>query len=333
MATNNPTRNFRQNGRHVPQTTSVLALVVLIVLLAYPVATRAQEPVKPVGSGDGSITVWFPLDSVKVPVTVTADYILEDDLPKGIKYPGHTVGQAFTLGIWQGEGTTIEQFSPSVVINAEYQDSDVFEADREDEDKLQLFMYEPLTKSWNRLCSSVDIYENVISAALTYPTPFEKNGSSLFAIAVDKTPELDQTVDGSGTTTLTLKGTDLRLQVARDELPRNSHFAVTMLPRSAGGRSVKLFSRPVDVKACQIDYDDPARGNRQLNTFFRLPEVGFDYDADTLSRAGGRQNLTIANLQNEKWVDVEEFGSRVRRGSDTISVPSWLLGTFGLTVR
>ncbi|RMF05762.1 MAG: hypothetical protein D6768_00620 [Chloroflexi bacterium] len=333
MVTNNPAQHHRQNSKCAIQPAIFFVLATLVLLLVNPTVTQAQEPVKPVGSGEGTITLWFPVDSVDVPVTVTADYILEDDLPKGIKYPPHTVGQAFTMGVWQGEGTTVDRFSPSVVINVEYADSNIIEMDREQEDKLQLFMYEPVTKSWNRLCSSVDIYENIVSAALTYPTPFEKNGSSLFAIALDQTPELGQTVDGNGTTTLTLKGTDLRLKIARDELPPNSHFAVTMLPRSAGGRSVKLFSRPVDIKACRIDYTDPTRGNRQINTFYRLPEVGFDYDADTLSRAGGLQNLTIANLQNEKWVDVEEFGSRVRRGSQTISVPSWLLGTFGLTVR
>lgn len=333
MVTNSLSQHHGQNSKRVTRTAIFFVLATLALLLLDPAATQAQDPVKPVGSGEDTITLWFPVDSVDSFITVTADFILEDDLPKGIKYPPHTVGQAFTMGVWQGEGTTVDRFSPSAVINVEYSDSNIIEMDREQEDKLQLFMYEPATKSWNRLCSSVDIYQNVVSAALAYPTPFEKNGSSLFAIALDQTPELDQTVDVNGTTTLTLQGTDLRLKITRDELPPSSHFAVTMLPRSAGGRSVKLFSRPVDVKACRIDYNDPTRGNRQINTFFRLPEVGFDYDADTLSRAGGRQNLTIANLQNEKWVDVEEFGSRVQRGSDTISVPSWLLGTFGLTVR
>jgi hypothetical protein len=312
---------------------AVVTLFLLGMLLLDPAVTNAEEPVKPEGTGEGLINVFFPLNSVKEPAKVTSYFVAEEDLPRGIKYPPFTVGQAFNLGIWRGEGESIEEFLPSVVINAEYQDEDLPSSDPLDEDTIQLFMYDPTTRSWNKLCSSVDIYENIVSAALSYPTPYEEKGSSLFAIALDKTPPLDQDVDGEGTTTLTLEGTDLRLQVVRDEIELGSHFVVTPLSRSAGGRSVKLFSEAVDVKACRVDHKNPTRNNQQLYSFYRVPTVGFDYDADTLARAGGRDNLTIVNLKSGDWVDMEEFGSRVRRGSQTIAVDSGSLGTFGLTVR
>ena len=62
-------------------------------------------------------------------------------------------------------------------------------------------------------------------------------------------------------------------------------------------------------------------------------QVGFSYDPDTLSRAGGAANLTIVNLQGVDWVDTEEIGDRVERNEAAISVYTTDLGTFSMAVR
>ena len=156
-----------------------------------------EEILKPQGTAEGNITIWFPENSVNVPVLATADYVPAEALPEGITYPPDIDGQAFTFGLWGGEGATLPQFEPSIVINVSYQDSDfaLAASGDEDEEKLQLFMYNPGAQSWLKLCSSVNIYENVVSAALAQPTPFEEKGSSLLAIAIDPTPPLEQAVN------------------------------------------------------------------------------------------------------------------------------------------
>ena len=62
-------------------------------------------------------------------------------------------------------------------------------------------------------------------------------------------------------------------------------------------------------------------------------QVGFNYDPDTLSRAGGAANLTIVNLQDFNWIDTEEIGSRVERDNGTITVYTSNLGIFSMAVR
>lgn len=310
---------------------SIASLVGLILL--YPTPGQAEGPIKVKGTAEGDITVWIPAETLSYTPLVTADYIAEKDLPGRIKYAPYTVGQAFTLGVWQGDSITFDQFSPSIVINVKYDDEDIQEDQRPNEQQIHLFMYDPTSKSWNKLCSSVDVHENVVSAALAYPTPLDGKGSSLFALAVDQTPPLDQTVDGQGTTTLSVPGSNLELKILRDDVGVGSHFVITVLPNAAGSRSVKLLSRAVDIKACHVDYQRPTENNREIDQFYKRPQVGFSYDADTLSRAGDPDNLTIVNIQKSRWVDVEEIGSRVSRGSKTITVDTDGLGTFGLAVR
>ena len=94
----------------------------------------------------------------------------------------------------------------------------------------------------------------------------------------------------------------------------------------------KLLPAPLDIKACQADYTEVNR-IRQLTGFPKPMTVAFDYDPDTITRAGGRTNLTIAGLQDRQWVDLEEFGFSVARGDTAIAVDTNDLGTFSLAVR
>ncbi len=322
---------------------SIILVVIITLLNPGPSAANGGTPElkpteklrKPQGTAESNITIWFPENSVNVPVLATADYIPVEGLPEGISYPPDIVGQAFAFGLWGGEGATLPHFDPSIVINVSYQDSDLMlaAAGDEDEEKLQLFMYNPGAQSWLKLCSSVNIYENVVSAALAQPTPFEENGSSLLAIAIDPTPPLEQAVNDQGTTTLSLSGSNLGFQVLVDTVEVGSNFAVSVLPSGTDGGSIKLLSRPVDIKGCHIDHNLPFQNNRQLIGYDKPLQVGFDYDPDTLSRAGGAANLTIVNLQESDWVDTEEIGFRIERNEEAITVHTTDLGTFSMAVR
>lgn len=322
--------------------TSVILVVIVILLSPGPIAANGgiveikptEELIKPQGTAEANVTIWFPENSVNVPVLATADYIPAEALPAGISYPPDVVGQAITFGLWGGEGATLPRFDPSIVLNVTYQDSDLPpSAGDGDEEKLQLFMYNPGTHAWLKLCSSVDIYENVVSAALARPTPFEENGSSLLAIAVDSIPPLEQAVNDEGTTTLSLTGSNLGFQVLVDTVEVGAHFAVSVLSASTDSGSIKLLAQPVDIKGCYIDHELPFQKNRQLTGYDKPVQVGFNYDPDTLFRAGGAANLTIVNLQEFGWVDTEEIGSRLERNEAAIAVHTTNLGTFGMAVR
>ena len=171
-----------------------------ITVLLTPINTHADSAEKVSGSGETNITVWLPTGSAPEDSIITADYIAEKDLPSRVKYPDGTVGQAFTFGVWDGDGKSLPEISPSLVIRAKYEDDDIPTSVRDKEETLHLHMYNPVTKAWQKLCSSVDIHENVVYAALSFPTPFDRDGSSIMAIATDSTPPLNQAVDDEGNT-------------------------------------------------------------------------------------------------------------------------------------
>jgi hypothetical protein len=313
---------------------------VMVISLVRPPAGLAQGPtvptevhIKPTGTADANVSLWIPKDSVREPFLATADYIAKEDLPKGISYPLNAVGQAFTLGLWVGDGMTLRRFTPSIVVSVKYTDDDIPPAALDDEDRLHLLMYNPTTQSWVKLCGSVDIHENFVSAALSFATPLDGKGSSLMALAIDNTPPLEQVVDKQGTTTISLRGSNLDFQVLFETVEVGSHFEITILPTVVKSGIVKLFSRPIDIKGCRVDHDNPTQNNRELTVYPKPLKLSFNYDSDTLSRAGGKTGLTIVNLQNGQWIDEEALGSRVVRGDDTITVDTTSLGTFGMAAR
>jgi hypothetical protein len=201
-----------------------------------------------------------------------------------------------------------------------------------DEERLRLSMYDPTTQAWVKLCSRVDPYANKVSAALLVPTPLEEGDNALFAVVLDDTPALEQVVDDQGTTTLFIPGDNLSIKVLAGTVKVGTHFEITRLPEVPESELYKLLPTPVNIKACQADY---AMVNtiQQIRHFPKPMTVAFDIDANTLSRTGGRANLTIASLQDRRWVDLEEFGFRVVRDDTTLAVDTGDLGTFGMAVR
>jgi hypothetical protein len=196
----------------------------------------------------------------------------------------------------------------------------------------QLSMYDPNTQAWIKLCGRVDPYDNTVSGAVNSPTALKVGGNALLAVTIDNTPALEQSVDEFGKTTLSLPDSNFSFDVLAGTVEVGTHFEVTPLLNAPDSVSFKLLPTPVDIKACQADYAT-ARKVRQITQFTKPIEVMFYYDANTLARAGGKNNLTIVSFQDRQWMDLEEFGVGVVRGDNAITVDSSNLGSFSLAVR
>lgn len=314
-----------------------VSLLLLLGLLAWPRPAAAQGPVIPEGTTGDNVSLWLPEGAVAPPVIVTADYQLPEDLPPGVAYPPASVGWAFTFGLWQGENVSLSSFEPSPVLSVKYQDAEV-ELAGVDEEKLVLMMYDPTARSWLKTCSKVDIYLNSVSAALADLRPFPESGgnlagSALLVMAADTGPDLVPLASVWGTNTLGFPDSGLRLRLAPDTLDPAANLLVTYLPGVAASRPLRLLSRPADVKVCLIDHANPSQGNRQVTGLQQPLTLSYEYDADTLSRAGGRANLTMAGLRGGQWIDLEELGFRVIRSGQAVTVDLRQPGTFGLAAR
>lgn len=309
----------------------------LAFVLALSTISRADTPLKPTGSAEAKVSVWVPEGALPEPESLlaTADYLPVSDLPPSISLPPGTVGNPITFGIWQDNSQIYTNFNPSIIINIQYEDEAVPSDVLDEEQSLHLFMYHLNLQAWVKLCTNVQINENVLSAALARVVPAEEQGSMLLAIAPDNSPPLMQEVDGSGTTQIMPANSDLRFQVQSASVPDGTHFIMTVLPRSPVAGSLQLLPDPVDIKACHVDHTNPTQNTVEMTTFFfKPPQVAFSFDADTLSQAGRTTNLTVAGFfNNQNWIDLEAFGSRLVRERRGVSVDTPVLGTFSLATR
>ncbi|MCB0176115.1 MAG: hypothetical protein KDI02_06815 [Anaerolineae bacterium] len=309
----------------------------MVLILALATISRADTPLKPTGSAETEVSIWVPEGALPEPASllITADYLPVENLPPGITAPPGTVGSPITFGIWQGDSQIYTYFNPSLVINIQYNEEDVPPEVLDKEQSLHLFMYHPGLQTWIKLCTNVQIDENVLSAALARVVPAEEQGSVLLAIAPDNSPPLTQEVSGDGVTEITPANSDLRFQVQSGSTPDGTHFVMTVLPQAPVADSLQLLSDPVDIKACHVDHTNPTQETVEMTTFFfKPPRVIFSFDADTLSRAGRTTNLTVAGqFDNQNWIDLEAFGSRVVRERRGVAVDTPLLGTFSLATR
>ncbi|MCB0191745.1 MAG: hypothetical protein KDJ65_07365 [Anaerolineae bacterium] len=315
----------------------VRAGLALMLFLALSTISRADTPLKPSGSAETEVSVWVPEGALLEPekLLVTADYLPQENLPVGITLPAGTVGSPITFGIWQGESQVYTNFNPSLVINIRYNEEDVPLDVLDVEQSLHLFMYHPDLQTWVKLCTNAQIDENLISAALARVVPAEEHGSVLLAIAPDFSSSLTQDVIGDGLTEITPPNSDLHFQVQSASVPEGTHFVMTVLPSSPATGPLQILSNPVDIKACYVNHDNPTQQTVEMTTFFfEPPQVTFSFDADTLSRAGRTTNLTVAGLfNNQDWIDLEAFGSRIVRERRGVAVETPVLGTFSLATR
>jgi hypothetical protein len=180
------------------------------------------------------------------------------------------------------------------------------------------------------LCSRNDQYDNVISGALLLPTPLEAGGNALLATTIDNTPALEQSANPQGDTVLSTPGKTYHLNVATGAVEVGTFFEVTELPKVSSAEGAQFLPTPIDVKACQSGENNDIR---QVTQILRPLIVEFTYDAATVNRARGQENITIAQLENGQWVDLEELGARVGRDNTKITAEISRLGAFGMVIR
>jgi hypothetical protein len=174
----------------------------------------------------------------------------------------------------------------------------------------------------------VDIFGNVVTGLLVETTPFETNGNTLFALAMDETPRLEQSVDSAGQTTLFIQGRDdFRFHILPGTVAVGSHFEVTTL----GHTSPELLVAPVDIKAFYVDHTAGHHLNdRQITEFSKPISLEFDYEAAGLTNEDSPANLTIVTLRQGQWLNVEELGYTVTRSAGKLVLKTDKLGTFCL---
>jgi hypothetical protein len=271
----------------------------------------------------------FQMGSVSLPVEVR---IFKAELPTVVPRPAENmVGSPFFLGVWvRGQGITVTEFNPAIVINVKYRG---FIPETTPSSipagQLHLMMYDPATQAWITLCSRDD--GAVVSAALAVPTPLEKGGNTLFALTTDTTPPLQGT-DNQGVTVLSIPESNARLNVMADTVAVGTYYEATLLSKAPDSGQVTLLPTPIDIKACLADHQTP-NAIRQITQFPKPMTIEFEYDEETLTRAGSQANLTIATLQNGTWIDATLLGYRVVPGANQLSLATDRLGSFSLAFR
>jgi hypothetical protein len=263
-------------------------------------------------------TAFFPKGSVSEPIQVK---FFNTGLPVGVPPLPNSTGPPFCFGAWTGEGVTVRQFDRSIVVNVNYDDSGLASHQKE---RLRIYVYNPAIKAWIKLGGRVDIYKNVVTGFLASPLPLGEGGNTLFAVAVDETPPLEQVVDEFGKTTLSVRNRGFRFHVLPGTVRVGAYFEVTPLADIPDTNSFKLINS-VAINA----YEDDS-----LITDFPKPvSVEFDYDADALAEAGGQANLTIVTLQNGEWIGVRELGYKVDWDGNRATVEADKPGVFSLAIK
>jgi hypothetical protein len=288
--------------------------------LVIPGQGGEDKPVR--DPGKPGFTAIFPKGSLTETVRIR---FFDSGFPEGVPPLPNVVGSPFCFGAWSGEGVTVCPFNLSILVNVSYDDSGLLSSQ---EERLSFYMYDPPIKSWVKLGGWVDIYKNVATGILISSSPLEVGGNTLFALAVDEAPPLEQAIDEFGKTTLSIKGRpDFRFRVLPGTVEAGTHFEVTPLADTPGTNSFKLINS-LDIRA----YKD----NSQVTGFLKPLSVEFDYDA-ALAGAGDQAKLTIVALQNEcqngGWVEAEELGYKVTRQGSKLTVEADKPGTFGLAVK
>lgn len=303
------------------------------------------NPNQPIGDPDTpGIAVIFPPGSVHEPLKIR---FFNSGLPQNIVPPSDVSGATspvirpngmntpyFFFGAWRTLGLdgAVHQFDHSIMIQVPYQDGGL---NSSQEGQLRLWMYDPAVQSWIKLGGRVDIFNNIVTGLISSLTPFEPGGNALFALFLDESPSLQQSVDEFGTTTLWLSGRDdFRFHVLPGTVEAGSHFEVTSLPHIPESDEFQLLTRPVDIKAYFINQQNPAGpDDYQITEFSKPVSIEFDYTPEMLAKAGDPANLTIVTLRNGQWVDVETLGYHVSRTGDTITVDTDQLGTFSVAIK
>jgi hypothetical protein len=316
-------------------------LITRTTILTSPVASPANSAALPVPPNQvevgqailvhdpatPDIAMWFPVGAIQEPAEAIT---YRSPLPPGVNPMASPFDSPFFFGAWiLGQGRTIDHFEPSILISVPYHDR----PDRtQPEEQLRMMLYDPFLQGWTRLCGAIDPHLDVVHGLITTPTPIKSDENTLLGLGFINSPSLAQSVNEFGVTTLTPDRDDFRLSVLPNTISEGTYFEITSLPHNPRRISFQLVGEPVDIKACAVDHTN-LQNSTQLTQFPKPFRLEFRYTTETADRAGGAANLTIVSLQNEKWVDVEDFGLWPRRDGNTISLDVYYLGTFSLAVR
>ena len=302
-----------------------------------------------------SIAIFFPASALSEPIEARVYYTaLPDDIP----HLPNGINTFFYFGAWiKGAGITVEKFHAAIGLTVPY-DEGKFRAITQivppflahapgsrlhystPEEKLRLYMYDPSTKNWTKLCGWVDPHANTISGLLLDTAAFKEGantGNTLFAIGIDETVRAKAERDPTnGTTMLAFSdpysNLDLSLDVPPGAVEDKAFFEITFSDTIPDGGSMTLLSRFVDIKTCMIDYEDP-QNSQQITSFKKSVTVSFGFPDDVAGSGNG--DLTIAILEDDEWRD---FANRyelpvIDPSGNMISIDAKIPGTFSLAAR
>lgn len=253
-------------------------------------------------------------------------------MPEDIPAPVGGAGAPFFFGVWQREAPgTIERFEHSIVINTRYEETGYTPAQ---EEHLRIFMYYPALQSWVKLGGQVDIFNKLISGLTTELIPFETGGNTLFMVAVDNTPSLEQSVDESGRTTLYIPGKAFKIQVLPGTVEVGSYFEVTLLPTLDVTNSPTLLGKPIAVAVYYVNHQQSGYSeDKQITEFSKPIKIEFDLTSELLAGVDAPAKLTIVTWRDGQWVDVETLGYAISREGGKIVVDIDKLGIFSVALK
>ena len=190
------------------------------------------------------------------------------------------------------------------------------------EDKIRLYMYNSTVQDWIELCSVVDPELNEVWAAVHEMIPFDPgtNDNSLFAVGVDLTSTLSQTVNyQTGVTTLVLPEVpSVTLEIAPGTINPGDHFEITPITYTTS-------SAAIDYKVCHIVHmpeGHDKQNSYQIAKFLKPITTTFYYDADNsiydIQALANSDAVTgddaLWVIYENKWLTYQEASSMVDSG-------------------
>lgn len=205
------------------------------------------------------------------------------------------INSLFASGVWiqggvDGKGTAMQEFNRTILITTKYDGSQIAP-----EAKIYMYMYNPQIGGWVKLCTLVDRTTQQISGLVSRMMPYEPGGNSLFAIGVDNTGTLEQTVDpATGDTHITLPDLpEVMLRVPAGTVAVGDNLEITPLIE-------RDSSIVIDYKVCHLDHFDQ-KESEEVIAFEK--SVTIEFELDTSLPVGASPSV----LYQSQWFDAERL--------------------------
>ncbi len=205
------------------------------------------------------------------------------------------INSLFASGVWiqggvDGQGTAMQEFGRTILITSNYDGSQIAP-----EAKIYMYMYNPQIGGWVKLCTLVDRATRQVSGLVSRMMPYEPGGNTLFAIGVDNTGTLEQTVDpASGDTTITLPELpEVTFRVPAGTVQVGDNLEITPLVENED-------SIVVDYKVCRLDHFNQEESQEVIA--LEKP-VTIEFEPDVSLPVGRSPSV----LYQSQWFDVERL--------------------------